>query len=224
MIKNVLLAFVLFGNAALASPEQLVVTDIPLGLMNISNEVQSIELQQSKLNTTQFLILTGGIKVESEGEYCDTDELNFILDGIEFAEVKGGRWQHKMTAWRAGRVLQVWHRILDKIPENDGFIRLKALSLTANAKLIQLPGLFEAENMEIQRISEPEPLILRFTGTAPFLVIMAANTSAVSDKAMYSYGYPLKTHVYVTQLTDFTDPSLGDVAGVVGKFSLVRRY
>jgi hypothetical protein len=207
----------MFSGISYGSIDDAIITQVPLVEFLGENKYQPIVLNDSSIGSTQFLILTGSIAKDNQGLYY-TQNLD---KQTPTSKVKAGKWKHRFTAWQGGRILQIWHRYLDLKPRHDGLINLQGIKANVDLKMIEIPGQHYAEFPHAHRINEPRPLALKLNGIAPFFVVAAVDSEIVSDIAITSYGMDAKTHVYKAETEDFLDPSVGQVMGVIGSFSLI---
>ena len=203
-----------FSHVGLADIDDMIITDIPLAEISPSDK-QPILIETSNIGTTQFLVLSALIDFNTEGQYFSVFK--------RLAQVRGGKWKHQFTVWQSGRALQVWHRHLDKELKHHGKIKIKAKhQFGLDLKLIEIPEKYQVGDPKVYKISEPGPLYLELVGKTPFLVFAAVNNDSISTESLFSYGWPVKTHIYKADAHLLHDPSIGPIMGVAGAVSLQR--
>jgi hypothetical protein len=215
MMRKIAIAVcLLFSQIGLAEIDDMIISDLTLEQSDQSTSKQHIVIETNNIGTTQFIVLSALINFKADGEYYHHYR--------RLARVYGGKWKHQFTVWNSGRALQVWHRYLDKEMKNNGMIKLKEQSeFGIDLKLVEIPGKYEVSNPLVYKISEPKPLAFVLEGEPPIIVFAAVNNNTVSNKALYSYGWPVKTHIYKADFSVFADLSIGDIMGVVGSVSLI---
>ena len=136
--------------------------------------------------------------------------------------LSGGLWKYLFTIHKPGRAIQVWSRNLDRIPKSGVHMKLLVPALEFDIAMLEIAESYSVRETIRAVQMEPAMLALRIPGPGPYLMIAALDDILMSTNADYSFGDLAKTHIYLTNESDFSDPSLGEVTGIIGGLSFLR--
>jgi hypothetical protein len=165
------------------------------------------------VGVTQVLIFSGSIINEPDAPNYNPEKPVLL---------SGGLWKYRFTIQKPGRILQVWSRYLDRTPKSGVRMKVLVTPLEFDVALLEIPEPFTVTHSFTALRMEPTILSFEIPGTGPSLIIAAIDDLAVSPMPTYSFGELAKTHVYLTNNHNFSDPELGPITGVLGGLSFIR--